>query len=91
MLIYMDLERLFVITNPLYWVAYVLMTIAAIVADLIGRIRGFVVDYLFMKNKMEGLTKEELKNCIEWSDSTKWHKKWTDRKIREKAEKLLNS
>ena len=40
---------------------------------------------------MDDLTEEHLKRVVDMCNSKKWHKKWTDRKIKEKAKKMLQS
>jgi hypothetical protein len=40
---------------------------------------------------MKDLTTEQLERTIKYCNSKKWHKQWTDKKIKEKAENMLQS
>lgn len=87
----MDLERILVLTNPLLYIIYGIMYPCLWIAQIIGATRGFIKDYRFLKYQMDDLTEEHLKLVISMCNSKKWHKKWTDRKIKEKAKKMLQS
>ena len=59
-----NFERFFTLTNPLYWVFFVLLYLCHWIAIMIGATRGFIKDYLFLRNEMGDLTTEQLERCI---------------------------
>ena len=85
-------QNFFILTNPLYWVILILSFPYFWLISLIQILGGFVKDYLLLKFKMDDLSTSQLESCLRYSSyTTKWNKKWTNKKINEKAVKILKS
>lgn len=59
-----NFERFFVLTNPIYWIAYAVFTPIGWLARWFVRLKNYYSNYIFLKYRMQNCTNDHLRIIV---------------------------